>query len=128
MPDYDQIRTCLKLINEEFHELIEAMWKCDPKLGEMFNHKQAVPGFIMTDITSRLVEIADGLGDLIYVVLYTANIYGFDLDPIFEEIQRSNMTKIGGQINSAGKLIKPDTYSPAQLTPIIQDQIHTVRI
>lgn len=128
MLDYDQIRTCLKLINEEFHELIEAMWKCDPKLESWVEVKAIdVLRFRNPEYIKRLVEIADGLGDLIYVVLYTANIYGFDLDPIFEEIQRSNMTKIGGQINSAGKLIKPDTYSPAQLISIIQDQIQRIQ-
>lgn len=95
------------------------MWKFDPKT----NRYQPFNDDPNPQLVRNLVEIADGLGDLIYVVLYTANKYGLDLDPIFEEIQRSNMTKIGGQINSAGKLIKPDTYSPAQLTPIIQDQI-----
>lgn len=123
MLDYDAMRTCIRLVNEEFQELVEAMWKTDPKLQEMVLDQVAAPAFLIDSVVKHVAEIADGLADLIYVVLYTANRYGIDLGPIFEEIQNSNMTKVGGTINEHGKLIKPDTYTPANLRPIVEQQL-----
>lgn len=40
-----------------------------------------------------LVEFADGLGDLIYVLLGTALVYGIDLSAVFDEIHSSNLSK-----------------------------------
>lgn len=45
----------------------------------------------MTD--ENLTEIADGIGDLIYVLVGTAISYGIPIDRVFREIHRSNMTK-----------------------------------
>ena len=91
-----------KLIEEEFIELQEAMENKD------------------------IVKIADGLGDLLYVVYGTAVSYGIDMEPIFNEIHRSNMSKMwpDGKIhkNEFGKVVKPDYYSPADLGPLIQKQ------
>lgn len=39
------------------------------------------------------LKIADGLGDLIYVVIGTALVYGLPIGRIFNEIHRSNMSK-----------------------------------
>ena len=37
-----------------------------------------------------------------------------------DEIHRSNMTKVGGHKNHYGKWIKPDTYEPPNLEPLIE--------
>lgn len=70
----------------------------------------------------NLVDIADALADLLYVVLGTAVSFGIDIEPVFAEVHRSNMTKKGGHLRSDGKWIKPDTYSPADLISIIESQ------
>jgi predicted HAD superfamily Cof-like phosphohydrolase len=44
-------------------------------------------------IEGDLVEVADGLADLLYVVLGTCVAHGIDIQPIFDEVHRSNMTK-----------------------------------
>jgi predicted HAD superfamily Cof-like phosphohydrolase len=67
----------------------------------------------------NIVEIADGIGDIIYVVLGAAVRSGMDMEPLFREIHRSNMTKQGGYKDSHGKWIKPDTYDPPRLLPIL---------
>lgn len=70
-----------------------------------------------------IVEVADALGDLLVVVLGTAVAYGIDLEPIFWEIHRSNMTKfIDGHRGPNGKWIKGPSYEPALLGPLIKQQ------
>jgi predicted HAD superfamily Cof-like phosphohydrolase len=59
------------------------------------------------------------LGDLLYVVYGAGVTCGIDLEQVFEEIHRSNMSKVGGYKNAIGKFVKPSTYSPADLRPIL---------
>lgn len=67
------------------------------------------------------VKVADALADLLYVVYGTANVMGLDMDPIWDEVHRSNMTKfIDGHKREDGKWIKGPSYSPANLEPIIE--------
>lgn len=69
-----------------------------------------------------IIEVADALGDLLYVVLGCAVICGINLEPVFAEIHRSNMTKKGGHKSESGKWVKPDTYEPAKLLSILERQ------
>ncbi len=72
-----------------------------------------------------IVEIADALGDLLYVVYGAAVTYGIDLEPIFNEIHRSNLSKMwadGLHKREDGKILKPPTYSPPKLLPILVEQ------
>ena len=66
----------------------------------------------------NIVEIAKEAADVMYVVLGLANCYGFDLEPVFDEVHRSNMTKVGGHKNKLGKWVKPATYERADITPL----------
>lgn len=76
------------------------------------------------DQASSIEEIADALGDLLYVIYGAAVAHGIDLEPIFEEIHRSNMTKfIDGHRREDGKWVKGPSYSPANLKPIIESQM-----
>jgi len=72
----------------------------------------------------NVVETADALGDLLYVVLGAAVSHGIEIVPIFEEIHRSNMTKfIDGHLREDGKWVKGPSYTPANLAPLIQLQL-----
>lgn len=89
------------------------------ELQELYND-----GFLNND----LVQIADALGDLLYVVYGTAVSFGIDLEPVFEEIHRSNMSKLwknGVRKDKGGKVIKSPEYSPADLKSIIKAQKET---
>ena len=50
--------------------------------------------YIAAEDAGDLVELADALGDMAYVIYGTAIAYGIDLDAVVREIHRSNMTKL----------------------------------
>ncbi len=98
VPDEATRELRVRLIDEEFNELKEALAQQD------------------------LVGIAKELADLLYVVYGTAVSYGIDMGPVFREVHRSNLSKVGGYKRSDGKWVKPPTYSPAHLAPILEKQ------
>ena len=69
-----------------------------------------------------LAGIAQEIADLLYVVYGTAVSFGIDMEPVFREVHRSNMSKVGGYKREDGKWVKPATYSPAAITPILAEQ------
>jgi len=100
-PTVADMRTCglrVALIQEEFDELKKAL------------------------VAEDLSSIAKEMADLLYVVYGTAVSYGIDMEPVFREVHRSNMSKIGGYKREDGKWVKPATYSPARIEPILAEQ------
>ena len=83
---------CLRydLIKEELEELKEAMENRD------------------------LLEVADALTDILYVTYGAGHAFGIDLDKCFEEVQNSNMSKLGKDgkpiYNESGKVMKGPNY------------------
>jgi len=69
-----------------------------------------------------LASMAKELADLLYVVYGTAVSLGIDMEPVFKEVHRSNMSKVGGYKREDGKWVKPATYSPASLDKILEAQ------
>ena len=69
---------------------------------------------------NNLEKVADAIADLLYVVYGTAVTFGIDMEPIFKEVHRSNMTKKGGYLREDGKWVKPETYDPPNLNPILE--------
>ena len=64
-----------------------------------------------------LLEVADALTDILYVTYGAGHAFGIDLDKCFEEVQNSNMSKLGDNgkpiYNDAGKVMKgPNYYKP----------------
>lgn len=66
-----------------------------------------------------LVEVADALGDMLYILCGTIIEHGMQhkIDEVFEEIQRSNMSKLGADgkpiYREDGKVMKgPDYFGP----------------
>lgn len=59
--------------------------------------------------------LIDGLGDLVYVTIRAALIFGVDLRPVFTEIHRSNMAKVGGHLRPDGKVMKPPGWIPPDI-------------
>ena len=68
-----------------------------------------------------LVEVADALVDILYVTYGAANVLGIDLEPLFCEVHRSNMTKLG-RLDPAGKVAKGSEWSPPQIKRLLVAQ------
>jgi NTP pyrophosphatase (non-canonical NTP hydrolase) len=71
---------------------------------------------------SDLVEIADAVADLIWVVLEAAVTFGIPIEPVFAEVRRSNLTKVEtGEpvVNAVGKIVAGPNFSPPDLIPIL---------
>jgi predicted HAD superfamily Cof-like phosphohydrolase len=83
----------LDLISEELEELKNAMASKD------------------------LLEVADALTDILYVTYGAGHAFGINLDKCFDEVQNSNMSKLGSDgkpiYNESGKVMKgPDYFKP----------------
>ena len=74
---------------------------------ELFELKEAVKN---KDIT----EVADALTDILYVTYGAGHAYGIDLNRCFDEVQNSNMSKLGDDgkpiYNDIGKVMKGPNY------------------
>jgi len=90
----------LILIKEELDELTNAIKKKD------------------------LVEVADALTDILYVTYGAGHAFGINLDRCFDEVQRSNMSKLGEDnkpiYNENGKVMKGPNYFKPDLSKFIK--------
>jgi predicted HAD superfamily Cof-like phosphohydrolase len=70
-----------------------------------------------------LVEVADGLADIIVIALGTALEYGIPLAEIFDEVMWSNMAKLGPDhrpiVLPSGKIGKPEGWKPPDVAGIL---------
>ena len=72
----------------------------------------------------NLLEVADALTDILYVTYGAGHAFGIDLDKCFNEIQDSNMSKLGGDdkpiYNEMGKVMKGPKYFKPNLKKFIK--------
>ncbi len=71
-----------------------------------------------------LLEVADALTDILYVTYGAGHAFGIDLDKCFEEVQNSNMSKLGDDgkpiYNDSGKVMKGPNYFKPNLSKFIK--------
>ena len=70
-----------------------------------------------------IIEIADALTDILYVTYGAGHAFGINLDKCFEEVQNSNMSKLGEDgkpiYNESGKVMKGPKYFKPDLTKFV---------
>ena len=105
-PEWPKEEVCdlrVDLISEEFDELREAIYTKE----------------------GTLVDVADALSDLLYVVYGAGHAFGIDLDKCFEEVHNSNMSKLdenGKPIyREDGKILKGSNFREPDLKGILYD-------
>ena len=90
----------INLINEELEEFKEAIKNNDLK------------------------EAIDALTDILYVTYGAGHAFGVNLDECFDEVQKSNMSKLGEDgkpiYNEAGKVMKGPSYFKPDLSKFIK--------
>ena len=90
----------INLINEELEEF-----------------KQAIKN-------NDLKEVIDALTDILYVTYGAGHAFGVNLDKCFDEVQKSNMSKLGEDgkpiYNEAGKVMKGPSYFKPDLSKFIK--------
>ena len=71
-----------------------------------------------------IVEVADALTDILYVTYGAGHAFGVDLDKCFNEVQNSNMSKLGDDgkpiYNESGKVMKGPNYFKPDLSKYIK--------
>lgn len=99
-PDSDTIRLRIDLIREELDEFVDAI------------------------SDENLVEVADALTDILYVTYGAGHAFGIDLDKCFEEVQASNMSKLGTDgkpiYRGDGKVMKGENYFQPNLRRVLK--------
>ena len=91
----------ISLINEELEELKKAIKDKD------------------------ILEVADALTDILYVAYGAGHAFGINLDACFNEVQKSNMSKLGQDgkpiFNEKGKVMKGPNYFVPNFSKLIKD-------
>lgn len=116
---------------KEFHESFGAPVAETPTLIPLDRSKlryklmaEELDEYLVATVNGDIVEIADALGDLLYVVLGSAVEHGLDLEPILGEIHRSNMSKLGEDgkpvLREDGKILKGPRFFLPNLTRVVE--------
>lgn len=71
-----------------------------------------------------LEGVADALGDILYFIYGTAVAYGIDMEPVFNEIHKSNMSKErpSSTVYVDAKAVKGKDYKPPNILKILVEQ------
>jgi len=121
VPDLDVRKLRLKLILEETLELAEAYGLHLTVGGAVLHHDEV--RYCENGTKPNLRDAYDAALDILVVTIGTGVAMGTQLEPGWEEIQRSNMSKfIDGHRRADGKWQKGPSYSPADLQPILDAQ------
>jgi predicted HAD superfamily Cof-like phosphohydrolase len=132
VPSDERVRLRSKLIAEEFFETMASLFSsnADVTLAGGSTVSAALTAarnltFAVIDQTAPvvdLVELADGLADLDYVVEGTRLEFGIVGDPLAKEVHETNMAKLNGPISPEGKKLKPHGWIPPRIAELLEQQ------
>lgn len=112
--DYERLHMRVSLIREEFAELLGALYGKEARAIVEEATQRAMEA---DDGTRDIIETADALGDLVYVIYGMALESGIDLNRVLAEIQASNLSKLmpdgSVKLREDGKVLKgPNFFTP----------------
>ena len=120
---------CVKKFNEVYklnYKNIPSAKLNDEKIKLRFNlMAEENQEYLEAANNNDLVEVADALGDMLYILCGTIIEHGMQdkIEEVFDEIQRSNMSKLGNDGNPIyredGKVMKGPNYFKPNISKII---------
>lgn len=124
----DRTRLRLRLILEEFEELVDSLYAASHGRSQAFSLVRAYLDDLNTPIDSdnnveQLADVGDALTDLMYFAVGTGLEMGLPLDQFWAEVQRANMDKFPGGVvtkRADGKVIKPEGWKPPNHEEIVR--------
>ena len=97
-----------------------------PKINQLRYNliKEELDEFKQALDNNDLLEVADALTDILYVTYGAGHAFGINLDACFEEVQNSNMSKLGNDgkpiFNDHGKVMKGPNYFKPDLSKYVK--------
>ena len=123
MSNFDSVKKFMKTFGQEVKEKAEfpsekiTQLRYDLIKEELDELKIAIDD-------RNIKEVADALTDILYVTYGAGHSFGIDLDKCFQEVQNSNMSKLGKDgkpiYNNAGKVMKGPNYFKPDLSKFIK--------
>lgn len=120
--DFERLNMRMSLIKEEVTELVEAVYGRDAS-NALAQTLAALPD----DLNRDVVETADALADLIYVIYGMALEVGIDLDQVLAEVHSSNLSKLmpDGSVKRRedGKILKGPNFREPRIAAVLENGI-----
>ena len=115
---------------KKFHEVFNLPVGTEPKFPNRKQRalrkrlmREEMKEYRDAEKNNDIVNLAKELADIIYIACGTAVVYGIDLDKVFAEVQRSNMSKLGLDdqpiYREDGKVLKGPNYSDADIKTVL---------
>lgn len=126
VPDDETVRLRLRLVAEEFFELL---WACldgdsphnDWRAADADARDAIMSAIRFLPVKVDLPELVDAIADLIYVAEGTALAFGTHMPPVHAAVHAANMAKAGGPVVD-GKQRKPDGWQPPDIAGELRKQ------
>ena len=122
MSNFESVRKFMEIFGQEIKEKAEfpnekiTSLRYDLIKEELQELKEALDN-------KDIKEVADALADILYVTYGAGHAFGIDLDKCFEEVQNSNMSKLGPNgkpiYNEQGKVMKGPNYFKPNLSKFV---------
>ena len=113
MSNFENVRKFMKTFGQEVKE--KASFPDDKITSLRYDLIREELSELKVAIENKdIKEVADALTDILYVTYGAGHAFGIDLDKCFQEVQNSNMSKLGSDgkpiYNEKGKVMKGPNY------------------
>jgi predicted HAD superfamily Cof-like phosphohydrolase len=123
MSNFKSVKKFMQTFGQEVKNKIEfpseniVQLRCDLIKEELEELNQAIKD-------KDMKEVADALTDILYVTYGAGHAFGIDLDKCFDEVQKSNMSKLGANgkpiYDESGKVMKGPNYFKPDLNKFLK--------
>jgi predicted HAD superfamily Cof-like phosphohydrolase len=121
VPSEARVRLRLRLIAEEFAELLEAsVVLLESERNDLRWHLRRIVD--ECPVLPVLPDVVDALADLDYVIEGTRLEFGVDGEPVAKLVHEANMAKVGGAVRVDGKIQKPAGWAPPDVVGALRAQ------